>query len=248
MWEVETSAILSSMSMLLDDREVIRGVVDALRQNQRSGPALEFLIRFDDMNKALTGVVVASPERESMRRALARLVDALTRPEAFREVDVELETVHGLCTRSLPRPIVRPSRKLPVALLTVTLVGLAMFGFLSDQSSRSDLKESRAEIASLKDRLGEVANEKAQEQDEKEIATAVAAELAQIAAFAATLSSDLESCIDYTTLIARAAFDIGNGVPLSESYVDELIASTTATCAAARSNAADLRGYVDSLR
>lgn len=244
---METSSFITGLSALLDDREVILGAVDALSHDRRSEPALQFLIRFDDLNKALAGVELPSVERETMRRALMRLVSALTRPEAFREVDIEIATVRGLAGS---RPAVVPqrrARRFPVVVAIAALV-VGAVGVFAAFSSRSDLDEARGEVSELKERLGEVANEKAQEQDEKETVTAIAAELAQIAEYAATISYDLETCIDYTLLVAEAAIDLGNGVPLSASYIDTLVINTTETCRTARSNAADLRGYVDSLR
>lgn len=244
---VETSSYITGLSALLDDREVILGAVDALSYDRRSEPALQFLIRFDDLNKALAGVELPSVERETMRRALTRLVSAMTRPDAFREVDIEIAVVRGLAGSRPTMVAPRRARRFPgVVALIALAVGAA--GVLTALSYRSNLDETREEVSELKERLGEVANEKAQEQDEKEAANAIAAELTQIAEFAAMISYDLESCIDYTALIAQAALDLGNGVSLSSSYVDTLIADTTETCRTARSNAADLRGYVDSLR
>lgn len=245
---METSSAIAGLSALLDDREVILGAVDALSRDRRSEPALQFLIRFDDLNKALVGIEMPSVERETMRRALTRLVSAMTNPGSFRDLDVELATVRGLAgTSPAPAPHRRP-RRLPVIAVIVIALAVAAVGVFSATASRSDLQEAQTEVTELKERLGEVANEKAQEQDEKETATAVAVELAQIAEFAATISYDLESCIDYTAMVAQAAIDLGNGVLLSDSYIDSLVTNTTVTCRNARSNAADLRGYVDSLR
>jgi len=242
---VETASVITGLSTLLDDREVVLAAVDALSRDRSSEPALRFLIRFDDLNKALVGVKLPSVERETLRRALARLVAALTGSGAFRDVDVELATVRGLVAFAPAQK--RPSRW-PVVVASLFAAAATIAGLTYAFSSRSDLEQAQAEVVALTERLGEVANEKALEQDEKEAATAIAVELAQIADYAATVSSDLESCIDYTLLLVEAAIDLGKGVPLSASYVDTLVESATTVCDSARANAADLRGYVDSLR
>jgi hypothetical protein len=233
--------------------DLIAHAAERLRHDRRDQFAVSLLLRFEELDAAHHGPVPgaqASALRDSLRRVARRLLehhagggeDALL---------AELATLHALVgpqnTLIANPPRTGRTRLLPAvgAFAVGALVGIGSI-LPGTRAAKDDLRDAEAAIEKLEDRVAQVANEKALEQDEKEYATAAAQEIAEIAVYAAEINADLELCIEYGDQAIDIALGIAQGYTYNSREVDRFVDNWSRACEQARQKSAELRAYLES--
>ena len=247
---MDAPAALPDLGQFLGRYSDIMQAAAKLRENTRDQFAVGLLIRFEELDKTSDGDVYDSKKRV-IRDSLRRVVAELLKHHAGAPVDallVELDMLETLTSPSskfsVPRH--RTGRKVVALLTTACLSAGASAAIFLPQTSAARTKTTKAEqeIAKLKVRLAEVANEKAQAQDAKEYANVAAQELAEVAVIAAEITTDLELCIDYGNEAVDIVLKIADGYTYSDRSLEKFGDDWTAACNDALGNAADLREYL----
>jgi chromosome segregation ATPase len=114
-------------------------------------------------------------------------------------------------------------------------------------SARSTLARSEADVAALETRLGELANEKAQAQDDAASANLSATYLYELTQAATATTAQMDVCIQYQDSWSEVLVNIANGYTYNRSELNEFINDMTSTCAKARTMAAYLQDALDAL-
>lgn len=115
---------------------------------------------------------------------------------------------------------------------------------------RSDLSASEVDVVRLTERVDELANEKANAQDERNLAITERNQMLDVAAAAATAADDMNVCNTASNDLAVALFE---ELPYAASYsvnwdrLQRLAAATDGACAAAQSSYASFVNLASSL-
>lgn len=238
-----------TLDQFLSRNEAIATIASNLRKNTRDQFALGLLVRFEELDALDPFPAVGLAElavRDSLRRVVAELLAHHAGSPAsalMSEITVLSALVSGAAGSPQPRKLGLKA----VSVLVAACIGAGMstavlLPMLGD--ARGKATDATKEIAGLKVRLAEVANEKAQEQDAKEYATLIADEIAEIAVFAADITTDLELCIDYGNQAVDIALQIANGYTYDDAALARFTDDWSVACDDALVNAAALREYL----
>ncbi len=131
-------------------------------------------------------------------------------------------------------------------LVAGALVAIGSAGVVA-VNSQEEIATKDAEIATLQERLGAVANEKAQEQDAKASAETAARHLVELTSIALEVNSEFESCLSYSDEWADVLSKIALGYAYNRSSLDSFISEMARVCGGAKGRAKVLRDYISSL-
>lgn len=243
-----------NLRSFLHQTDLIHHAALRLAEDTTDHFAVSLLVRFEELDRLDTPETLTASEealRQSLRRLAGKLLDAHNGGdrESLRH---EIANVTAL-TSGPPRPTVQPvavggrKRKPLLVGAVAALVGAGIAAVVlvpRERSAHERLTAALEEIEDLEKRVGDLANEKAQAQDEREYATATAQEIAEIAALAAEINDDLELCIEYGNQAVDIAIDLGNGYTFNEREFDRFIDEWEYACSTARKKAADLRSFL----
>lgn len=243
-----------NLDQFLNQYSVIAQAAANLRENTRDSFAVGLLISFEDFDKAWTADLTNSKKRV-LRDSLRAVVAELLKHHAGAPVDAlldELDVVVALTSQGSrsPKPRRYVGRK-SLALLVAACIGAAGSAaiFLPQTSTaQADTVAAEQEIANLKVRLAQVANEKAQEQDAKEYANVAAQELVEVALIAADITTGLELCIEYGNEAVEIALKIGDGYTYNQQLLEKFTDDWDEACDEALDNASALREYLAELQ
>lgn len=245
---------LPELDQFLDNYGAIAQAATRILENTRDPLAVSLLIRFEDLDRTFLGEL-PDPKKRVVRDSLRAVVAELLKHHAGAPVDTllaELGILMALTSPSSghPAPRRRIGRK-ALALLVATCIGAGgSAAIFMPQTSTAEEKTIKAEqeIAKLKVRLAQVANEKAQEQDAKEYANVAVQELVEVALIAADITTGLELCIEYGDEAVGIALKIGDGYTYNQQALKKFTDDWTKACNEALDDASALREYLAELQ